>query len=273
MLDWLYGPRFPEYVSPHGIMLRNLTIDVDTLFDVAREIPKIVERSGILPQTYPVGQDGAGTVPIKYESNTTYTLRDRTLTEEEVRKLGVPDRNQLELTVITSLWKQTEEGSYVPAGEMTVRIEPRWANIATSVADQNSTRRVLEEVGNYLYDNGDQRPDWPGVRWLAWLIPIPIALAAWIWTAFTVPLPAPAHLLILAIIALASFSSIARASTGVQAIRQHHVRNSIRFRGESRERTYQRRADTRQNFKVGLITAPIGIAVGVVGTLLTAFAK
>lgn len=272
MLDWLYGPRFPEYASPHGIMVRNLTIDVDDLFDVAREIPHFVERSGILTQ-FPVDQ--IGDIPaVKYESTVQYTLRDRDVTEDEIRKLGVPDRNDVVLTVVTQLWRQPREGYVVPLGEMTVRVEPRWANIgAGGVADQNSARRVLEEVGNKLYANGTQRPDWPGVRWLAWLAPIPIALAAWIWTAFTVPLPAPIHLLILAVLALASFSSIARASAGVQAIRQHHVRNTIRFRGESRERTYQRRADTRQNLKVGTITAIIGFAVGVIGTLLTPFAQ
>ncbi|WP_136054340.1 hypothetical protein [Microbacterium sp. K24] len=271
MFDWLYGPRFSKQTPTSIFTVRNLTLDIETLFDLANEIGHMVKRSGIVSDGIPPAEHEGKTLVTG--SRAQYMLRDRPVTEDDVRSMDVPDRNQLMLTVITEVWGEPKDASSEVIRGTTMYVDARTGQVYSSGPhDGYWSRRIPEEIATYLYAHGTQRPDWRSLRWLAWLTPIPIAVIAWIWLALTVALPSPVHLLILAVLALASFSAVSRAALAIRAQRQNVMGRSIRFRGESRERTQQRRADARQNVKVAFITAPVAIGVGIAGTLFAAFA-
>ncbi|KQQ65716.1 hypothetical protein [Microbacterium sp. Leaf320] len=269
MFDWLYGPRLPA-ADLGPVSLRNVTLDIDTFFDLAEEIPEIVKSAGVFTEMNPDLLTTQNTV--RYESNAVYKLRDRVVDQDRIRGLGVPDRNQLQLEVTVSVWEDKPEVSD-KVSEVSVQVVAPQAMVFVNgqVIFGRTTGAIAREVARYVYANATHHPDWPALRWAWWLIPIPIAVAAWVWVALTVELPVPVHALILAVIALASFSSIQRAAAGIRSAQRqdnapHH---RIRFRGESRVETQQRRADTRQNVRVALVTAPIAIGIGVVGTLMS----
>ncbi|WP_336642065.1 hypothetical protein [Microbacterium sp. USHLN272] len=254
-------------------MLRNLTLDIDDLIDAAQEIPQIVQDSGVLTQMiYAHGTEVP--IPLDIETITTYELRGRQLNEDQVRALGVPDRNQLTLQVQMRRWGEDlpEMGKSV-VNDISVGIQCSSATISAVGAVSGSTMPIMTSLADFLYKHGKQRPDWPSVKWLRRLIPIPLAIAAWIWLSTAVPLPLPAHALILVLLVAATWGAIVAAWDGIKEAPQRVTGRSFMFRGESRKETYQRRADARKDVKVFLWTAPISVAVGIVGTVVTIWAN
>ncbi len=267
MIDWLYGPRFPAYAQYWTMMLRNLTMDIETLVDASREIPRIVERSGAM--SFQIGT----TIQreLQYRAKTIYRIRERVVAEDELSDLGVFDRNQLVMDVEISATEPVEwnpEGSPATA-TLTVSIDSPNAQIRLDGFVSPDENRIFHEIGDYLYANATLRPDWRSAQWVAWLAPIPVALGAWAWLAFTGGWPPALHLLIFAVIALAASGSISRAIAERKKSREKTVGRSFQYRGESRQATRQRRADSHSNIKVFLITAPVSLFIGLIVGWLT----
>lgn len=264
--DWLYGQKFPSGNVSTSMMLRNLLLDVDTLFDLEQEVVRIIRDSGILVEASPVAQ--AEPTMVKYNSVAQYRLRGEVIPRDRVLELGVPDRNQLELTVQISMTPTVPHTHPFASTEAGVSVASQYATVALAAPSYSeATQRIMLEIGRYLYRNATQIPDWRAARALFWLSPIPIAVAAWIWLMFTVELALPFHVLIFAVLVLASFSSVTRVATEISTARQGIVGRSFQYRGESRKETHRRRADAKQNLKAVLYSAPISIAIGVIGTL------
>ena len=263
MPDWLHGPKFMQ-AGFSSVSLRNLTLDIDTLFDLADEIPSMMRNAGLLESNSLEG----------FTTEVEYRVRGRLIDASKVRELGVPDRNQLEFRVVVARDQQPEgHAHWIRVFETSVTLNAPTGMLSAGGSNptNSGSTLVLRQIADRLYENGDQVADWPAVRWVWSMIPIPVAIAAWAWVAIAVELPVSVHVLILAIIALGSVPLVQKAMASVRAVRlqQDAPPHWVRFRGESRKETIQRRADTHENLKVGAITLVAGALLGVLGTLLT----
>lgn len=270
MLDWLYGPRLAADYWWQEATLRNLTLDVETLFDASREIPQIVKRSKaariLFVDPYP---GGAEMRELAYTSTTEYWLRDRTVSEDDIQALGTWDRGQITMVVRVMATEviSPENVDREPAGvKLDLFVESSDAKVRLGGDLGSRSEQVIRDIADYLYANASLRPHWRGAQWLAWLVPIPIALGAWLWLSLTNDVPVALHLLVFAVIVLSGSGAAARALAGRKRAWETTSGKSFRYRGESRTETRQRRADARSNVKVAfitaLITAPIALVVG-----------
>lgn len=261
MLDWLYGPRFPADASAAGLAMRALTLDIDTLIEVKDEFAGAVRR------TLSFERDLVPGTELTYETVATYTLRNREVPEDQVRTLGVPDQNQLLLTVTVEGWASREH-QVVPNGTATLTVYCEYALIDARGSFDSQRSAIIAEIADFLYKHGTPRPDWARARWLRSLAPLPFALLAWLWLALTISIPLPLNLLILAVLGMSIVPIYERAKEDLRQAGVMGTTRSFRFRGESRQRTYERRASRRENLKVALYTLPIGALLGVVGTVI-----
>lgn len=271
MLDWLYGPRLPADLSWSQVTLRNLTLDVEALFDASREIPEIVKRSRALRHlfvdSYPGGPD---TRPLTYTSTTEYRLRGRTVSEDDIRALGTSDRGQILMLVSVVATEDPPQNAGKPNAEkLEVLVDSSMATVRLTPDVSPKNGQILRDIADNLYANSTPRPHWRGAKWLAWLAPIPVALGAWLWLAFTNDWPLALHILVIAVIVLSGSGAVARALATRSNERDNPTGKSFRYRGESRKETQQRRADSRTNVKVAVITAVVTAPIGLILGLLT----
>lgn len=271
MFDWLYGPRRPDASPAAGIVLRNLTLDIDTLFDLAAEIPNRILASGVLAEKIDY-EDGRGVMPLEFETEVVYSLRGRPLSEDEVRALGTPDRNQLHLSVqVNRLADIGADNAWLSIRNAKVELDcPTATIVGTGILGYGQNMDdIVPDAVEYLYANGAVRVDNRALRWMAYLLPVIVGLGAWVWLALSAAVPIALHVLLLALLAFAGVNAYQQARGGIRKMHGTALSRSIRFRGESRKETQQRRVDTHQNIKVAILTAPIAILVGVLATLMT----
>lgn len=245
MLDWLYEPRLREsMVAMNGMRsLRNLTLDVETLADLADEIKSHVNLYYGADPLYPI--------------NVTYAIRRGELSREQAEQLHATDKRQL---VTTYEW-ETLPDQHGQQQKFSLVLISEDARIATGV---DRPEQLIAHVADFLYRVGEQKPNWLGIRWMLALIPALLILAAYIWFAATAPTVG-------AIAFGATVVLAAWVGTIIWARRLFLARprrTTISYRGESRAQTNQRRADERKNLKVALITAPISIVAGVLIALI-----
>lgn len=262
MLDWLYGPRVQRDTPTAQVTLRSLTLDIDTLFELSTEFANLVEGSGMLTEGIEDGQEH------RFRMTADYTLRGMTITEDEIRKRDVADRNEVQLNTQVFCDK-LEHGVFRPHRDTTLQVTCSLASFSIGAVAHPTTDHIAEQLASFLYNHGTTRPDWKGATWLRGLIPLPFALLAWLWLALTIEIPPALNLLVLAVLGLTIIPIYERAKSDIHNLQVTNMRRSFRFRGESRERTQQRRADERQNLKVGTINLIAGGFLGVVGTLIT----
>lgn len=281
MLDWLYGPRYLMDTHQRGAAtLRNLTMDVETLFDLSVEMPGIVDRSGLMMAQF-MEQDELqfsdgdveriGPPALIYTSETRYQLRGRDVSEDDLRNLGTSDRGQIVMTVdirAAEMTSPTEGKAPISAGISAI-VSSAHAHVRFTDPSKPQIEPTISDIADYLHRNSSCRPYWRGTRWLAWLAPIPVALGAWLWAALTNDWPFSLHVLIFAVLILSSSGVVARAFAARKRSRTETIGKSFRYRGESRKDTQQRRADTAANVKVFLITAPVSLIVGLIVGALT----
>ncbi|MHC9044020.1 hypothetical protein ACYX8G_05520 [Microbacterium saperdae] len=267
MLDWLYGSRIASNRTYGSLTLRNLVLDIETLFDAADHAEVLLTSSGVVTTGIVPDSEMRG---LDVTTTTTYTIGGiRQVSEAEIREFGVPDRNKVLLKVTSRAHPVYAEADSTVLREVSIRISPERGVVEVDSPVEGFTDRLLDSMANYLYENGTPRPDYVRVKALSWLLPLPIAVAAWVWLTVSTPVSAPTHLLIFSVLILLALSVGSHVSAKLRRERRISSGRSIRFRGESRERTQQRRADARQNLKVGLTTGVVGAMIGVIGTLLT----
>lgn len=125
MFDWLYGPRFVTRGTAH-LLTRNLTLNIENIFELADEIPRIVAASDLYRDdiNWPELRDGVYSTRI----NAGFRLRNRELSEQDVQSLGIPERNQLTLAVEVVAWVPSD-APIVPEYVTRVGVDVRTASI------------------------------------------------------------------------------------------------------------------------------------------------
>lgn len=250
--DWLFGPRDVRSETDH---IRGLVLDIETLPELASEVHHWIENH--------TTQLREREQVIEYFRKYEYT--GRTVDVEEIPKLHDVDRNALAVetgATFASVSQVVGSANFAPAGGITVffRSDRSSINITGSqvdlpLADLHTT------VVEFLYRKGVQRVDWRRVFALVRFVPAVAALVSWLWLALTVTLPLAVHVFMLAVVVTLVIVGVQWYRDAMRRVKYTPVRTI--YRGESREKTWARRADRRRDIRVAVL--------GVLGGLALAF--
>lgn len=237
-------------------MIRAATYDIETIIEastMARDGLNLLQDAGVSDH---------------FKAKTQYTVWPggsidlRYVDEADLAALGPVDRSAL--TASTFL----PNGPVSASADIVVRRGVRshvnvYIDNAANAADR---ARIERQLVKHLLDNGK-----PIVQWTRLAPYAPYVLFAGILTAWIVLL-ATAQLLpatvVLGWLGMALAATVSYALSSQIRTRYSARTTGSRVRTESRQATAARRADSHRDIKVIAITAPISLAVGVLGAIL-----
>lgn len=242
-LDWLYGPKVTNDV--HGYAkLRSLVLDVDTLLDAQALLNRSMPHSA-LGARFSVQPEGSTGAPARYVRG------------EDLRGLGQYDRRRLMLDIKT----EDEDGGVH-------QVIVHFTTDTPLIYADRAYWPVRDEVARRLLGEGKPRVIWSNLARLLPIAPSVVLAGLVVWAEATTEMVPALH-------ALGWFSVLLAGIYGIKAFRVatrspaavlgHFIRN------ESRADTRSRRADTRRDLKVIVLTFIPSIGIALFTAWLTDF--
>lgn len=137
------------------------------------------------------------------------------------------------------------------------------------LSDPQSSKAFQTELANAIIEDGTPRFDPQTWKRTGLYVPVAVLTILWLMLELTSPLPLPAMLFGWVIVISGLVGTIALdRSAAERRVRESKGIAGGRIRSISRAELRVHRADARSNIKVVAITAPISIAVGVIGTAI-----
>lgn len=263
--EWIYGPAI--VVDPIGsasnVQIRPTTIELDTAIEVARLAEEHARErvvGGTVNTTWQITPGTSSATPNP----------PRTVAEDTLPTLGDVDRSRLILAVAA----KTEGGIQVFSTTVDFRESTvPFVHVNDSVVDNpHAASDFAQMLASKIVEDGTPRLN-PSI-WarIGIQLPAPLLAVLWVSTLLTHPLPLAAMLFGLALIVTVALAQPVLARH-YESRRSANLSNypGIRIRSISRHELDLHRANLRTNVKVIAITAPISIAIGVIGTALAFF--
>lgn len=241
MYNWLFGPPMaPEDLGTPG-PTRGLTLEIELM-------PELVDYFGLLllgDQPRP---------PMKVHYMVMHPGQNRPVTTP-LEDLSVYDRNNLYVWV-----EEIDRGAemHYAVHNSQVRVNGR---------GEVDTDAMVRKLQSFLLTAGKPRISWARVRMLGlWLVPAAF-LASYIWLAVSTPLEVPLHFMLLILLGIL-IAGVARTVRS-RRITGYPVVPTV-FQPTTRADIYARKANTRRDIRVSLITLAITAPVSIVGTVIAA---
>lgn len=241
-IPWLYPPKM-VVDTLGGVQLRPATYDIETLADIG-DLAKL--RAGGTGTAFTVINEMGG---------------EREVSREDLHKLSAPDRR----TIMVKF--KRDEADYgvlyfSPKTPLNVYIAPN-----SPEAGPNVPESLTMEVATALAENGTPNLPWDRVLSAVPYVALILVMILWIVSEATLSLAPAVHVIGWVGIAFTAYLSII-ISRDI-ARRTANLVPMTRIREESRRQTAARRADSRANLKVSLISVAVTAVLAIPGTLLT----
>ncbi|WP_114587727.1 hypothetical protein [Microbacterium arborescens] len=251
-MNWLHGPREFENTALSGSSLRAMLLDVEVLRDIARETVEAATETWRRLYGHP---------PVV---SVAYRVDNRSIPESEVAALSVWDKDRLRFEVLV---RDGED----PTRHLEVYIDAPNAFVSVIGPHEGDLAQLKQSVRfavvRRLEAEGKLIVSWR-VLWarIPWALPLAVLfLGIWFWASENIPLPG------VLLFAVGWAATIRWAWKRSAARFAAAATRAFRYRAVAKAETDRTRAATAANIRVALITAPIAVAVTLVGAMATAY--
>lgn len=247
-LKWLYRPKVMLDLGRRPAWVRPTTIDIETIVDLAELIELRAPHS-----------------EVEVHVTDKMRTRRRKVALEDLAALDAGDRRYLEIEA-----HHPSQNSFVwllIRGDQRMQVNAAALLQGGATDPEQAANDLVIELAEKIANNGTPIFEWRRLLTGAPYVALIALGVAWVWTEFLVPMPLPMHIAGWLLFAFAAL--VARSATRDARDRLLTAPVGIRIRQESRVETSARRADTRMNIKVAVITALISIPTTILITLIS----